>query len=194
MISHSWGSAMPTNTTSCSLQSRPLVSRYDPLNIRCTKIPTSWRVAIFQSTVRIWNVTIRNREIFKIWTFLRWDFKCPVSKASGFNQSYGTNHLKTWPFKVWTFFSRFQMFFDKIAARFQMVGLPMPDFKPHQKSEPFVNQPLFDHSKLDPHCALNPWCTIYRGMLHWITATINLHPICETSFKLIRLFYKEGLT
>ena len=56
------------------------------------------------------------------------------------------NYLKTGPFKIRTFLSRFQMF-----------GLP--NFKSHSKFGPFATQPLFDHLKSrlvrisDPHCS-----------------------------------------
>ena len=67
-------------------------------------------------------------------------------------------HLKTRPFKIQTFFSEFQMVFEKMAAicpDFKWFGF---DFRPHSKSRPFANQPLLDHSKSrlgqisDPHC------------------------------------------
>ena len=65
------------------------------------------------TTVGIWNLSIWNPETFEIPTFWRLDFKW-----SGFSyvQIYSPNHLKTGPFKIGTFLSRFQMVFDKMAA------------------------------------------------------------------------------
>ena len=39
-----------------------------------------------------------------------------VCKWSGFSYGDSPNHLKTGPFKIWTFLSEFQMDFDKIAV------------------------------------------------------------------------------
>ena len=67
--------------------------------------------------------------------------------------------LKTRPFQIGIFLSRFQMIFwqnGSYLSTFQTVGLP--DFRSHLKSGPFATLPLFDHSKSrqvrisDPHC------------------------------------------
>ena len=70
--------------------------------------------------VGIWNVTIQNLETFNIRTFEIQISHGPFFKESGYNlsYSYGPNHSKTGPFKVWTFLSGFQMVFDKMAAIF----------------------------------------------------------------------------
>ena len=52
-----------------------------------------------------------------------------VFKGSGYNYSYGPNHLKTGSFKIWTFL--LQMVFDKMAislSEFKMFGLPCKPF------------------------------------------------------------------
>lgn len=74
----------------------------------------------------------------------------PVFKCSGFSigYSYGRNHSKTGPVAIWTFLSKFQMVFDKMAAicaDFKWLGFPV--FRSHSKSRPFATQPLLDHSK-----------------------------------------------
>ena len=65
-------------------------------------------------------MTIQNLETFNIRTFEIQISHGPFFKESGYNlsYSYGPNHSKTGPFKVWTFLSGFQMVFDKMAAIF----------------------------------------------------------------------------
>ena len=41
--------------------------------------------------------------------------RVPVFNGSGLNYSYGLDHSKTRPFKIWTFLFRLQMIFDKMA-------------------------------------------------------------------------------
>ena len=87
-------------------------------------------------TVGIWNLTIWNPEIFEIWAFWR-----SVFEWSGFSYgySYSRNHLKTGPFDIRTFLSRFQMGFLQNGGHFsgfQMVGLP--DIRSHLKSGSFA--------------------------------------------------------
>ena len=102
------------------------------------------------NTMGIWNPTIWNLD------FWRSDFKW-----SGYGYCHSPNHLKTGPFKLQTFSSGFQFFWQNRTdmSGFQMVGLP--DFRSHLKSRPFVAQPLFDHSKSrlvwisDSHCTGN---------------------------------------
>ena len=60
------------------------------------------------------------------------DFRRPDFKRSGFSYGYSPNHLKTGPFKIRKFLSRFQMVFWKNGSHlsgFQKVGLP--DFRSH---------------------------------------------------------------
>ena len=42
--------------------------------------------------------------------------------GSGYNYSYGFNHLKTGLVKIWTFLFGFQMVFDKMAAKFVWIS------------------------------------------------------------------------
>ena len=80
-----------------------------------------------------------------------------VFKGSGYSFSYryGPSHWKTRPFKIWTFKSRFQIAFDKMAhiyLDFKCLGYRISD--PIQD----LDQPLFHHLKCrlvpisDPHC------------------------------------------
>ena len=79
----------------------------------------------------------------------------PVSKWSSFySYSNGPHHLKTGPFKIWTFLSRFQMVFEKMV-------IIWPDLKSRSKSRPFASWPRFDDSKSglvyisNTHCIIN---------------------------------------
>ena len=90
-------------------------------------------------------------------TFQSGLFEYHISNSAGFNalgynyfNSYGTNHLKTGPYKIQTFLSRFQMCFfflqnSSHLSGFQMVGLLY--FRSHLKSRPYANQTLFNHLK-----------------------------------------------
>ena len=122
----------------------------------------------------IWNPTILNPETFEIRIFWRYDFKW-----LGFNYgySYGPNHSKTRPFKIWMFVTISHRFWqnDSHLSRFRMVGLP--GFRSHSKSGPFATQPLFYYSKSrlvrisDPHCNVglqkNSVCPLYWHFPGW---------------------------
>ena len=62
------------------------------------------------------NRTFENQKHLKSEIFEGQISNGPVLKWSGFSYGYSPNHLKTRPFEVQTFLSRFQMVFDTMAA------------------------------------------------------------------------------
>ena len=76
----------------------------------------------FTRTVGIWNPTIQNC------TFWRSDFKW---LGFSYGYSYSPNHLKTRPFQIRTFLSKFQMFLtnkmETICLNFKWLGFQISD-------------------------------------------------------------------
>ena len=93
-------------------------------------------------------------QYFKIWTFWRLDFKWSIFKGLCCRYCYDPDHSK-----FWSLCPDFKRFFDRTAATNLDFKGWAPGFHISFKSEPFANQPLFNHSKSrptrwisDPHC------------------------------------------
>ena len=81
--------------------------------------------------------------------FWNWLFEGWISNGRAFGYGYSPNHLKTIPFEIRTFLSRFQMVFDKMAPiclDFKWLGFRISDHIPNS-DHLHATQPLFDHLK-----------------------------------------------
>ena len=110
-----------------------------------------------KKTVGICNLTIQNPEHLKSCLLEGQISNGQVFKWSCFGYGYSPNHLKTGTFKIQTFLSRFQMFFDKMVAINQVLNGWVNRFQIPFKIRTICNPTSFWPLKRvfwisDPHC------------------------------------------